>query len=164
MILLFTFCFLSLAWSATATAANDTFQPKDVITVEAFPSRMVFGSLSMPLGAPWCQGMPGYWLIGHQPTGETPWCLVPKNGTIEEAVRQGFEDYDFTNSTWEQNSPALLDTQDPLNDDDNRHSIDRHQCVAMDVNGKYFVTTSLCVSQFLLFRGRCARYSLWCRS
>ena len=63
MIRALTSCFLFLAGLATATAANETFQPRDVITVEAYPSRMVFGSLSMPLGAPWCQGMPGYWLI-----------------------------------------------------------------------------------------------------
>lgn len=130
--------FIILSCLVTATAvANEAFQPKDVLTVEEFPSRMVFGSLSMPLGAPWCQGMPGYWLIGHQPYEETPWCLVPKNGSIEEAVQRGFQDYDFANSTWAQNSPALLDTQDRLNDDDNRNSIDRHQCVAMDVNGTF---------------------------
>lgn len=140
---LFASCLLILVWLVPADSlVNTTFQPKDVITVEAFPSRMVFGSLSMPLGAPWCQGMPGYWLVGHQPYGETPWCLVPRNGTVEEAVQQGFEDYDFTNSTWIQNSPALLDIQDPLNDDDGRLAIDRHQCVAMDVNGKFWTTIS----------------------
>jgi hypothetical protein len=38
------------------------FQP-EVITVESHPSRQVFGSLSMPEGSPWCDGMPTYWLV-----------------------------------------------------------------------------------------------------
>lgn len=85
----------------------------DVTVIERNPVQRVFGSLSMPEGSPWCHGQPTYWLVGHQSHDESPYCY---NGVH-----------------WLQNSPAVLDTNDLLNQRDTNR-IDRHQCVSFDIN------------------------------
>jgi hypothetical protein len=62
-----TFLLLLLVLSTVGlvpTTMAMSFQP-EVITVESHPSRQVFGSLSMPEGSPWCDGMPTYWLVRY---------------------------------------------------------------------------------------------------
>lgn len=78
-----------------------------IITLEKLPSRKVWGSISLPEGSPWCDGKPAYWLVGHQPTHESPWCLSSGGGTTDFS---GY--YNYTDSQWELSSVAVLDTQD----------------------------------------------------
>jgi FG-GAP-like repeat len=98
-----------------AVVAAQDLQPR-VITVESYPARRVFGSVSAPQGSIWCQGRPMYWLVGHQTDRESPYCL--------------------TDVGWVMNPLVVLDLHDPLNDiDGNTAFIDRHDCTAVDANG-----------------------------
>jgi hypothetical protein len=92
----------------------DTLQPK-VTTVEHLPAKRNIGSLSRPDGSEWCQGLPTYWLIGHDPD-DSPWCQV--------------ED-----GTWKRSNTTKLDLIDELNGADGDIRIDRHDCVYCDVDG-----------------------------
>jgi hypothetical protein len=62
------------------------------------------------VGTPWCDGLPTFWITGHQTCFESPRCLV--------------------NGTWTRNNRTVLDVSDALNGG----PIDRHYCVTMDVN------------------------------
>jgi hypothetical protein len=62
------------------------------------------------VGTPWCDGLPTFWITGHQTCFESPRCLV--------------------NGTWIRNNRTMLDASDALNGG----PIDRHYCVTMDVN------------------------------
>lgn len=100
----------------TTMALDRQLQPllyPKVTVVERFPTRRVFGSLSLPDGSPWCAGQPTYWLVGHQSQGERPSC--------------------WNRTHWLHNSPAVMEVSDIWNSVDSPH-IDRHECVAMHVN------------------------------
>ena len=128
-----------------------SLQP-NVLTIESYPSRRVFGSMSQPLGSPWCDGKPTYWLVsnrsnptrpskpnrttlllqvGHQGDDETPYCLVPP---AESANLTDYANYNYTNATFERPRRAVLDSNDDLNDLDGPNKIDRHTCAALDIN------------------------------
>lgn len=98
-----------------AVVVAEDLQPRTIITVESHPARKVFGSVSAPEGSPWCEGRPMYWLVGHQPTNESPFCLT-ENG-------------------WKRNDLIELDSNDALNDIDGPKNIDRHDCTRIDANG-----------------------------
>lgn len=88
----------------------------NVTVVEGQPQRMVYGSISMPQGSPWCHGDSTYWLVGHQ-LGETPQC------------------YDLETNTWTTPMIAYMDLKDDLNDlDSHPPNIDRHDCTTFDLN------------------------------
>ena len=86
---------------------------------------LVVGSLSDAGGTPWCNGRPTYWLLGHQPENEAPFC------------------FDAHEKQWFPRYESSLDTIDK--DDDNKQidlrsnkktpNLDRHDCVKLDVNG-----------------------------
>lgn len=108
------------------------FQP-NVITVESYPSRKVFGSLSDPMGSHWCDGNVTYWMVGHQPNDESPWCLSTLAvSTILPETNETFIDY--SNSAWKQPFLATLDKIDRRNAMDGDKRIDRHDCVKVDAN------------------------------
>jgi len=117
-----------LLFVASERIVAEDLQPKAVVTIEKLPARKVFGSISLPKGSPWCDGKPTYWLVGHQPTNESPWCLVSNDGTTD------FTNYNYTDSLWQMSSVAVLDTQDELNTKDGPTNLDRHDCAIMDVN------------------------------
>jgi len=100
--------------SALPPLAPPGLQPR-VTVVESAPARRAIGSVSMPQGSPWCNGRPTYWLVGHDNTPETPWCLQ-------------------ADGRWTQPRIAVLDRTDALNSPDGRTPIDRHGCVAIDFN------------------------------
>lgn len=87
----------------------------------------VVGSLSDAEGTPWCNGRPTFWLVGHQPENEAPFC------------------FDENSKKWSPRYEASLDTIDEDNDNkriDARYNketpnIDRHDCVKLDVNGDH---------------------------
>ena len=100
--------------------------------MESYPSRKLLNSVSLPGGSIWCDGKPTYWLVGHQKYHESPWCLTSTNES--EGTSTDFSAfYDLKESTWEMNNTTALDDKD-LNPDHNGKSIDRHVCVAMDLN------------------------------
>lgn len=109
-----------------------SLQP-NVITVESYPSRKVFGSLSDPKGSDWCDGNVTFWMVGHQPNDESPWCLssravsTPIPGTNDSFI-------DYTNSVWKQPFLVNLDKIDRRNAMDGDKRIDRHDCVKVDAN------------------------------
>lgn len=108
---------------------ENSYQPK-VITVESHPARRLLGSISLPKGSPWCDGMPTYWLVGHQGDDETPWCLVPsKADDTSSSVN-----HDYSNATFTRPRKAVLDVNDAMNAIDGKSRIDRHSCLALDVN------------------------------
>jgi len=103
------------------------FQPKVVLTVESHPSRRVFGSLSAAEGTPWCNGLPTFWLVGHQGDDETPYCL-------DAPPPVDFANYDYSNATFTRPRTVVLDTNDTMNAIDGPPKLDRHSCLAIDVN------------------------------
>lgn len=106
-----------------------SYQP-NYIPIEATVARKQLGSVSLPLGSPWCDGKPVFWLVGHQPGDtERPWCLEVNNDQGGD-----FMDYDYTNSTWKLSPSTVMDRQDILNEQDGPRNIDRHDCVTIDVN------------------------------
>ena len=130
------FLLLLVASSCSTTAAQQQdFQPRTIVTIEALPARRQLGSISMPEGSPWCDGKPTYWLVGHQGDYESPWCLVVSNSSSNSSSQSNdFSDYyDYSGSTWEMSTVAILDVTDELNSDGKRY-IDRHDCAIMDVN------------------------------
>ncbi len=112
----------------TRALQSKLFQPTTVLTVDAHPATLLYGSLSMPQGSPWCNGMPTFWMVGHQAFNETPWCLVPKDGTTS------FSNYNFANATFVQPKTVVLDVNDANNAQKGRLSLDRHDCIAIDLN------------------------------
>lgn len=104
---------MSLLVAPTAAAAS-SLQP--VITTVERVSRRVFGSVSFPLGHPWCNGKPTYWLIGHESKMEAPHCLVTDH-------TGSFANYNFTGSVWEENTNTKLQS-----------GLDRHDCTTLDLN------------------------------
>lgn len=123
----FLYCSILLLRGSPLVQADD-LQPKAVKTIERNPARKVLGSISLPEGSPWCDGKPTYWLIGHQPKDESPWCLANDNSTAN------FSNYNYTFSQWEMSSVAILDTQDELNVIDGPRNLDRHDCTLVDAN------------------------------
>jgi len=117
-----------LIWSTHSLILAQDLQP-EVITVEEAPAVRAMASISLPLGSPWCDGKPTYWLVGHQADNESPQCLVTNDDTTTD-----FANYNYTGSQWLPSSVAVLDLQDELNADDGRYSVDRHGCSLMDVN------------------------------
>lgn len=107
---------------ATPTMAIDIvfdvtgeYQPQ-VTIAQKLPATKALGSLSMPEGSPWCDpGQRMIWMVGHQALNESPMC--------EKGPGQ-----------WRRNDKVVLDQQDALNARDGDVNIDRHACVAMDVN------------------------------
>ena len=91
------------------------FQP-NITIVESHPQRMVYGSISLPEGSPWCNGNKTFWLVGHQ-LYETPYCF--NAGTMN----------------WTTPEIAMMDLKDKMNDlDAHPPNIDRHDCTTLDVN------------------------------
>uniref|UniRef100_A0A7S3QGS3 ASPIC/UnbV domain-containing protein n=1 Tax=Chaetoceros debilis TaxID=122233 RepID=A0A7S3QGS3_9STRA len=112
-------------------SSNEEFQPT-VVTVESYPSRRLLNAVSLPEGSIWCDGKPTYWLVGHQKSHESPWCLTSTNES--EGTRTDFSAfYDLKESTWEMNNTTALDDID-VYPDHNGKNIDRHGCIAMDLN------------------------------
>jgi hypothetical protein len=123
----------TLLASFVAGPMTHDFQP-NIITVESYPARKVFGSLSASHGSWFCDGNVTFWMVGHQPDDETPWCLssqataVPVPGTTNDIY------IDYTHSVWTQPFLTTLDEMDRRNDNDGDRSIDRHDCVTVDAN------------------------------
>lgn len=115
LISLFVVTAMIRAWILLAIVVAEDVQPRNVITIESHPARKVFGSVSAPEGSPWCQGRPMYWLVGHQRTKESPFCL--------------------TDQGWERNALIELDRNDALNDVDGPTNLDRHDCTRIDADG-----------------------------
>ena len=86
------------------------------VTIVEHVSRRVFGSVSFPLGHPWCHGKPTYWLIGHESKMEAPHCLITNH-------TGSFANYLFTGSMWEENTNIKLQS-----------GLDRHDCATLDLN------------------------------
>ena len=107
--------------------AESSFQPSAVVTVEKSPARKVFGSISLPLGSVFCNGRPTYWLVGHS-IEEAPYCLNVTDDRLD------FANYDYSGSSWVQNSPAIMDTNDAKNIVDGPRNLDRHDCTLVDAN------------------------------
>ncbi len=84
----------------------------------------LFGSVSDAEGTPWCHGQPTYWLVGHQSEREAPYC------------------FNADDRCWTPRYDVALDTIEQ--DGDNRRidlrylkerpSMDRHDCVGVDVD------------------------------
>jgi FG-GAP-like repeat len=107
------------------------FQP-NIITVESYPARKVFGSLSDSHGSLFCDGNVTFWMVGHQPEDETPWCLSsPATAVTVPGTNDTFIDY--THSVWTQPFLATLDEIDPRNDNDGDRHIDRHDDIICGV-------------------------------
>jgi len=99
---------------ANAASASVRLQPEvTMVDATATPSR-AFGSISNKAGTPWCGGRPTIWWVGHEHP-EAPWC------------------YNKNTKKWKQDGPAVMDYIDPRNSAI-RNKIDRHDCVALDVN------------------------------
>jgi len=95
-------------------------QPK-VVDIEGGLQRRVIGLIALPRGSPWCPAtQPTLWPVGHE-NPEFPWCF-------DKDAREG-------KGEWKNSSHVVLDVRDELNNPDGRRKIDRHDCVAIDVNG-----------------------------
>uniref|UniRef100_A0A7S2UK60 Integrin alpha N-terminal domain-containing protein n=1 Tax=Attheya septentrionalis TaxID=420275 RepID=A0A7S2UK60_9STRA len=94
--------------------SESLYQPADVIELQI--NKRNAGSMMKSEGTPWCQGgAPAYWWTGHsQP--DKPMCEVKPN-------------------EWEESTVAILDLQDEKNKPSGPGNIDRHGCVAIDLNG-----------------------------
>lgn len=92
------------------SAEKEDLQPK-VTVVDQHPATMLLGSISDPLGTPWCEGRPTVWFVGHE-RNDSAYCL---------------ED----DGSWQRTATCAFEWDDPR---PWRQNLDRHDCVSMDVN------------------------------
>jgi len=104
----------------------------------------VIGLIQMPNGSPWCGGRPTIWPVGHQ-TPEMPSCYWPKTKlvTSDTATGNDEDENDGGGGTWVRDNRATLARKQSDDRTNTKSGVDRHDCVALDVNGDGLPGTSV---------------------